>query len=115
MGPGIHALLTPLGHGLLNQRTIEGVHRYPVILEPTGQPTHGALSQHGSAVPIGDPGCETDIARLDEAHHHPGQGLQMPPIQPMFMLASHLHQRMRETRCAFHVYPPWKLLIPKSV
>ena len=76
--------------------------------------THRA-GHTGSAVPIGDPGRETEVARLDEAHHHPGQGLQMPPIQPMFMLASHLHQRMIETRRAFHVDPPGNMVIPKSV
>ena len=85
------------------------------MLEPVGHPTHGALSTQGSAVPRGDPGRETDVARRDEAHHHPGQGLQRPPSQPIFRLASHLHQRMIETRRAFQVYPPWQPVIPKSV
>lgn len=63
------------------------MHVYPRILEPAGKPPHGALSKHGSAVHIGDPGREPDVARLDEAHHHPGQGLQMPMVQPILMLA----------------------------
>ena len=84
-------MLSPLGEGLLQQGAIEGMHGDPLMFKPTGKPTHGALRVHRSAVPLGGPGGETDCARLHEAHHHAGQSLEMPPIHPVLMLASHLH------------------------
>jgi hypothetical protein len=36
---------------------------------------------------IGGPGRDTDFPRLYEAHRYPGQGLHMPKIQPIVMLA----------------------------
>ena len=80
-------MLSPLGEGLLQQGAIEGMHGYPLILKPPGKPAHGALRVHRSGVSIGGPGRETDFTRLDEAHHHAGQGLEMPPIHPVLMLA----------------------------
>ena len=80
-GPG-----SPLRQRLLYQGPIEGMHVYPVVLEPAGKPPHGALREHGSAVHIGGPGRETDFATLDEAHRHPGQSLEMPKIEPLLML-----------------------------
>ena len=62
------------------------MHINPVILEPGGKPSHGALCEHGSAVHIGGPGRETDFATLDEARRHPGQSLEMPKIEPLLML-----------------------------
>ena len=89
--PGqIDAMLSPLGEGLLQQGAIEGMHGDPLLFKPTGQPTHGALRVHRSAVPIGGPGGETDLARLNEAHHHAGQRLEMPQLHPVLLLASHL-------------------------
>lgn len=78
---------SPLGEGLLQQGAVEGMHGDPLIFKPTGKPTHGALRVHRSAVPIGGPGGETDFARLNEAHHHAGQSLEMPQIHPVLMLA----------------------------
>jgi hypothetical protein len=106
---------TPRGQGRRHYRTIAGVPRAPVRLEPAGQPTPGALRPHGATMARGAPGGEPACARLEEAHHQPGQGLQRPPIQPLGLWASHLHQRLRETRGAVQVYPPGTTVIPTRV
>src|SRR6266487_3814988 len=108
-------MVSPLREGLLQQGPIEGMHVYPCILEPAGKPTHGALCVHSAAVHVRRPGRQTNFPRLDEADDHPGQGLEMPPIDPVLMLAEDVYQRIIETRCAFHVYPPWKTVVPKRV
>jgi hypothetical protein len=66
-------------------------------------------------VPIRGPGRETDGLRRHAAHRHPGQGLQMPKIQPRLLWASDLYQRIIQTRCALHRDPPWQTVSPKSV
>jgi hypothetical protein len=106
---------TPRGHGGRHHRTIAGVPRASVSLAPAGQPTHGALRPQGATMDRGDPGGEPAWARLEEAHHQPGQGLQQPPIPPLCLWASHLHQRLRETRCAVRVSPPGTTVIPTRV
>lgn len=111
----IPAMSAPLGEGVLDQRTIEGMDGYPCMLEPAGNPTPGARRTCGSAVHRRYPGRRTDWARRSAACHHAGQGLEMATIHPVLMWASHLPQRLIETRRAFPVYPPWKMVVPKSV
>jgi hypothetical protein len=88
------------------------VPRAPVSLEPAGQPAHGALRPQGATMDRGDPGGEPACASREAAHHQPGQGLQRPPIQPLCLWASHLHQRLREPRWAVQVSPPGTTVIP---
>jgi hypothetical protein len=105
----------PTRRGLLQQGPIEGMDFYSCILEPAGKPTHSALGVHGAAVRVWRPGRQTDFSRRHEADNHPGQGLEMPPIGPVLMLAKDVHQRIIEMRPAFHADPPWKTVVPKRV
>jgi hypothetical protein len=107
-------MVSPRGEGLLDQGTVKGLPGYPCMLKPTGKPTPGALRLYGSAVHLGCPGRETALLRLYKAHDHQGQGLEMPPLHPVLRLASHLPQRLIETRPAFHVRPSLEHACPKE-
>ncbi|MDQ3829295.1 MAG: hypothetical protein M3361_08300 [Candidatus Tectomicrobia bacterium] len=82
------------------------MHVDPVMVEPSINTANEALSIPRAALHIGCPGRETAQPGLHQAHHHPGKGLEMPTIQPVSMLDSHLNQGSLETRRAFHVYLP---------
>jgi hypothetical protein len=103
---------TPRGQGGRQHRTIAGVPRAPVRLEPAEQPAHGALRPQGATMDRGDPGGEPACARREAAHHQPGQGRQRPPIPPLCRWASHRHQRLREPRWAVQVSPPGTTVLP---
>ena len=108
------ARASPYGEGWLPQGALERVHVDPVLLEPARKPTHEALRLHGSAVHRGWPSRAPDGSRRYEADDPPGQGLAMPPLPPAVMWAEDLHPRMRETRRALPVDPPWTTVVPKS-
>ena len=63
------------------------MHLDPFIVEPPIKAAHEALRIHGAAVHVGGPGRETDHSGLNQTHQHPGQGFEMPAIDPVFMLA----------------------------
>jgi hypothetical protein len=46
-------MVAPLRQGLWHEGPIEGMHVYPVILEPAANPPYDALHEHSSAVQIG--------------------------------------------------------------
>jgi hypothetical protein len=100
---------------VLAQQPIPLMHLDPLIVEPPIQAAHEALRLHGAAVHVGGPGRETDHSGLNQTPQPPGQGLEMPAIDPVFMLAADVHQRIRETRRALQIDPPWKMVVPQSV
>ena len=61
---------------------------------------------------VGDPTIGSQDNRTTEGrplHHlirHPGQALELPPIDPVLMWAEGVPQRLRETMRAFQVDPP---------
>src|SRR5262249_35865061 len=77
-----------------------------VVVEPATKPSHGPLGVSGATHHIRRPRCQADPPRLDQAYHHPCQGLEGALIHPLGMLAEDMHQRIIQMRCVLHASPP---------
>jgi hypothetical protein len=82
------------------------MHVDPLIMEPAIEAAHETLRIHRTAPHVGRSGRQTDHPRLQQAHDHPGEGLEMPTVQPVPMLAQHVHYGSMQTRCTFHLSLP---------
>jgi hypothetical protein len=91
---------------LLNQRAVQGQDLDLVVVEPPAKAAHRALRLAGSTPHVGNPGTQASPPRLDEAPHHPCQGLEVAMIDPLSMLAKHLNERIIKVRCVLHASPP---------
>src|SRR6266568_5248249 len=97
---------TPAHQGLLHEWTIQRRHLDRLVIEPAPKAAHGALALLSATAHKRGPGAEADRGRVDEAHHHPGQRFAMTKVEPMGMLAEHLHQRLIKIGRVLHEEPP---------
>ena len=77
----IEGLVDPADEGLVHERTIQGVHIDPVVVEPAPKPAYRTLTIPGSTHHIRRPSAQTNRARMDQPDHHPRQRLEMAKIK----------------------------------
>src|SRR6266571_2871612 len=93
---------------LLDERAIERLHLDLVVVEPTAKAAYRTLAILGSTDHKRGPRAEAHRVGVDQAHHHPRQGLEVTKVEPIGMLAQHPNQRIIEVRRVLHESPPWK-------
>jgi hypothetical protein len=86
---------------------------YIVVVQTHGR--HGQYNPHLHIIPTSGGWDEQahqwahlQCPRVDEAYHHPRQGLDVAPIHLLGMLAQDVKRRMIKMRSVFHAYRPWK-------
>jgi hypothetical protein len=102
----IEGLVSPAAEGLLNERTIQGMHFDPVVVEPAPKPAYRTLTITGSTHHIRRPSTQAHRAGMDQPDHHPRQSLEMAKIKPISMLTEHMNQRIIKVRRVLHDDPP---------
>ena len=71
---------------------IEGLDLNALIVQPPRKAALGTLGVTRPTTHEGDPRRQTYGTRMDEAHHHPYQGIHMADIKPLPVLTHQLHQ-----------------------
>jgi len=99
-------VLHPSHQRRLNQRAIQRVHLDLVVSEPTAKPAYRTVTLASSTHHIRCPGTQAHRTGVDQAHHHPGPGLQVAKVQPMRMLAKHAKQSIIQIRRVLHQSSP---------